>query len=105
MRNPEEGKIKSAGAAGGMPKAGDDERHGKPRLPVLPSRKVHAGPHPSDGSREGWGPASLATRVDGIYAEDPEKNPHAVRYSEISYQDFLSQNLQVMDATAIHHCR
>jgi uridylate kinase len=46
-----------------------------------------------------------ATRVDGIYAEDPEKNPHAVRYSEISYQDFLSQNLQVMDATAIHHCR
>jgi uridylate kinase len=46
-----------------------------------------------------------ATRVDGIYAEDPEKNPHAMRYSEISYQDFLSQNLQVMDATAIHHCR
>jgi uridylate kinase len=46
-----------------------------------------------------------ATRVDGIYAEDPEKNPHAVRYSEISYQDFLSQNLQVMDATAIHHCK
>lgn len=46
-----------------------------------------------------------ATRVDGIYSDDPEKNPHAVRYSEISYQDFLSQNLQVMDATAIHHCR
>jgi len=46
-----------------------------------------------------------ATRVDGIYSEDPEKNPHAVRYSEISYQDVLLQNLQVMDATAIHHCR
>lgn len=46
-----------------------------------------------------------ATRVDGIYAEDPEKNPHAVRYSEISYQDVLNQNLQVMDAQAIHHCR
>lgn len=46
-----------------------------------------------------------ATKVDGIYSEDPEKNPHAVRYSEISYQDVLLQNLQVMDATAIHHCR
>jgi uridylate kinase len=45
-----------------------------------------------------------ATRVDGVYADDPEKNPHAVRYSEISYQDVLRQNLQVMDAQAIHHC-
>jgi uridylate kinase len=46
-----------------------------------------------------------ATRVDGVYAEDPEKNPHAVRYSEISYQDVLLQNLQFMDAQAIHHCK
>jgi uridylate kinase len=46
-----------------------------------------------------------ATRVDGIYTEDPEKNPHAVRYSEISYQDVLQQNLQVMDAQALHHCK
>ncbi|MFN0056217.1 MAG: UMP kinase [Planctomycetales bacterium] len=46
-----------------------------------------------------------ATKVDGIYSDDPEKNPHAVRYSEISYQDFLQQNLQVLDATAIHHCK
>ena len=45
-----------------------------------------------------------ATKVDGIYSEDPEKNPHAVRYSEISYQDFLSQKLQVLDSTAILHC-
>ncbi|HET6423082.1 MAG TPA: UMP kinase [Planctomycetaceae bacterium] len=45
-----------------------------------------------------------ATRVDGVYSEDPLKNPHAVRYSEISFQDVLRQNLQVMDATAIHHC-
>lgn len=45
-----------------------------------------------------------ATKVDGIYSEDPEKNPHAVRYSEISYQDFLSQRLQVLDSTAILHC-
>jgi len=45
-----------------------------------------------------------ATRVDGIYAEDPEKNPHAVLYSEITYQDVLRQGLEVMDAQAIHHC-
>ena len=45
-----------------------------------------------------------ATRVDGVYSDDPLKNPHAVRYSEISYQDVLRQNLQVMDAQAIHHC-
>ena len=45
-----------------------------------------------------------ATKVDGVYADDPEKNPHAVRYSEISFNDVLQQNLQVMDAQAVHHC-
>ena len=45
-----------------------------------------------------------ATKVDGVYSEDPEKNEHAVRYSDITFQDVLSQNLQVMDAQAIHHC-
>jgi uridylate kinase len=46
-----------------------------------------------------------ATRVDGIYSEDPEKNPHAVRYSELTVDDVLQQGLQVMDAQAIHHCK
>ena len=45
-----------------------------------------------------------ATKVDGVYSEDPQKNPHAVRYSSITFQDVLSQNLQVMDAQATHHC-
>ena len=45
-----------------------------------------------------------ATKVDGVYSEDPEKNEHAVRYSEITFNDVLKQNLQVMDAQAIHHC-
>jgi uridylate kinase len=44
------------------------------------------------------------TKVDGVYADDPVKNPHAVRYSDISFQEVLRQNLQVMDAQAIHHC-
>lgn len=45
-----------------------------------------------------------ATRVDGIFTADPEKNPHAVRYTHISYDDVLRQNLGVMDAQAVHHC-
>jgi uridylate kinase len=45
-----------------------------------------------------------ATRVDGIYSDDPEKNPHAVRYTELSYQDVIRQNLRVMDMGAIHLC-
>ena len=44
------------------------------------------------------------TKVDGVYSEDPVKNPHAVRYSEISFADVLAQNLAVMDAQAMHHC-
>ncbi len=45
-----------------------------------------------------------ATRVDGIYSEDPEKNPHAVLYSELSFQTAVEKNLRVMDSTAISHC-
>ncbi|HMP78631.1 MAG TPA: UMP kinase [Pirellulaceae bacterium] len=46
-----------------------------------------------------------ATKVDGVYSHDPEKNPHAVLYRELTYDDFISQNLKVMDQTAITHCR
>jgi uridylate kinase len=45
-----------------------------------------------------------ATRVDGVYSEDPEKNPHAVLYRELSYNQVLEQNLRVMDQTAISQC-
>jgi uridylate kinase len=45
-----------------------------------------------------------ATRVDGVYSDDPEKNPHAVLYSELSYDDFRLQNLRVMDHEAITKC-
>jgi uridylate kinase len=46
-----------------------------------------------------------ATRVDGVYSDDPEKNPHAVLYESLSYGDVISKNLKVMDATAIALCR
>jgi uridylate kinase len=45
-----------------------------------------------------------ATRVDGVYTEDPEKNPHAVLYRELNYNQVLDQNLRVMDHTAITQC-
>ncbi|MDZ7615646.1 MAG: UMP kinase [Patescibacteria group bacterium] len=45
-----------------------------------------------------------ATRVDGVYSDDPEKNPHAVLYSELSYDEVRRQNLRVMDPEAITKC-
>ncbi|MCA8988275.1 MAG: UMP kinase, partial [Planctomycetaceae bacterium] len=37
-----------------------------------------------------------ATRVDGVYSDDPERNPHAIRYDRITFQEVLNQRLQVM---------
>lgn len=45
-----------------------------------------------------------ATRVDGVYSEDPEKNPHAVLYRKLDYHTVKEQNLRVMDQTAIAQC-
>jgi uridylate kinase len=45
-----------------------------------------------------------ATRVDGVYSEDPEKNPHAMLYTELDYNTVRERNLRVMDSTAITHC-
>jgi uridylate kinase len=45
------------------------------------------------------------TRVEGIYDADPEKNPHALRFQEISYFDFLKKDLKVMDLTAVTLCK
>lgn len=45
------------------------------------------------------------TRVDGVYDSDPEKNPTALKFDEISYTDVLHKNLRVMDLTAISLCK
>jgi uridylate kinase len=45
-----------------------------------------------------------ATKVDGVYSDDPERNPHAVRYERLTYGQVLRDNLQVMDMAAIHMC-
>lgn len=46
-----------------------------------------------------------ATRVDGVYSDDPEKNPHAVLYRELDYNTVLERKLRVMDSTAVIHCQ
>jgi uridylate kinase len=45
------------------------------------------------------------TRVDGIYTADPEKDPTATRYDEITYQEVYDKGLNVMDMTAITLCQ
>ncbi|MBN22413.1 MAG: UMP kinase [Bdellovibrionaceae bacterium] len=45
-----------------------------------------------------------ATRVDGIYTADPEKDKNATRYDRLSYIDVLKDGLKVMDSTAISLC-
>ncbi len=44
------------------------------------------------------------TRVDGIYTADPEKDPSAVKFDRISYDEILSRGLRVMDTTATAMC-
>ena len=46
-----------------------------------------------------------ATRVDGVYNEDPEKNPRATRYERLTFDEVTKKQLKVMDATAIALCR
>ncbi|MCK4710175.1 MAG: UMP kinase [Gammaproteobacteria bacterium] len=46
-----------------------------------------------------------ATKVDGVYTDDPEKNPDAERYESLTYDEVLEKKLMVMDATAVVLCR
>jgi uridylate kinase len=46
-----------------------------------------------------------ATKVDGVYSADPKKDPSATLYSRISFDEAITKNLQVMDATAFALCR
>jgi uridylate kinase len=46
-----------------------------------------------------------ATKVDGVYSADPKKDPDAKRYAQITFDEAITKNLQVMDATAFALCR
>ncbi len=45
------------------------------------------------------------TRVDGVYTADPEKDPTAVKFDEITFDEVISRQLKVMDQTAFTLCR
>jgi uridylate kinase len=45
-----------------------------------------------------------ATRVDGVYSADPERDPTATRFEELTYMEVLGRGLKVMDSTAISLC-
>ena len=58
------------------------------------------------GAREvGCDAVLKATKVDGIYSEDPLKNPHAQRYEALRYEEYLDKRLGVMDHQAVQHCK
>jgi uridylate kinase len=46
-----------------------------------------------------------ATKVNGIYSDDPIKNPNAMKFDQISFDDVIDKKLKVMDATAFTLCR
>ncbi len=45
------------------------------------------------------------TRVDGVYTDNPEKNPEAIKYDTVSYDEAIEKNLRVMDQTAFSLCK
>lgn len=45
------------------------------------------------------------TRVDGVYTADPEKDPSAVKYTHLSFDEALAKNLKIMDLTAFALCK
>ncbi len=46
-----------------------------------------------------------ATKVDGVYTADPKKDPTATRYARVSFDEAITRDLKVMDATALALCR
>lgn len=46
-----------------------------------------------------------ATKVDGVYTDDPMKNPQATRYERLSFDEAIEKNLQIMDTAAFALCR
>ena len=47
----------------------------------------------------------LAKKVDAVYSDDPEQNPNAIRYEELTHREVLEKDLKVMDSTAASLCR
>src|SRR5207249_6592890 len=57
------------------------------------------------GSEVGAEIVIKATKVDGVYTADPQRDPRAERYTRLSFDEAIVKNLKVMDATALTLCR
>ncbi len=87
MRHLEKGRVVIFGAGSGMPYFSTDT--------VAAQRALEIGAEVVLMAKNG---------VDGIFDDDPKKNPHAVKFDQISYAEVLARGLQVADATAISLC-
>ena len=88
VRHLEKGRVVLFGAGSGMPFFSTDT--------VAAQRALEVGAEVLLMSKNG---------TDGVYDSDPRTNPDARRYDDLSYTDFLSQDLKVADATAISLAR
>ena len=88
MRHLEKGRIVIFGAGAGMPFFSTDT--------VAAQRALEIGAEVLLMGKKG---------VDGVYDADPKSHPEAVRFDQLSYDEFLSRGLKVADSTAISLCR
>ncbi|MCY7374271.1 MAG: UMP kinase [Spirochaetaceae bacterium] len=88
MRHLEKGRVVIFGAGAGMPFFSTDT--------VAAQRALEIGAEVLLMGKKG---------VDGVYDADPKSHPEAVRFDQLSYDEFLSRGLRVADSTAISLCR
>jgi uridylate kinase len=88
IRHLEKGRVVIFGAGSGMPFFSTDT--------VAAQRALEIGAEVLLMGKQG---------VDGAYDSDPHKNPNAVKYDHLTYDEFLARDLKVADATAISLCR
>ena len=87
-RHLEKGRVVIFGAGSGMPYFSTDT--------VAAQRALEVGAEVLLMGKQG---------VDGVYSADPHSHPHAVKFDDLSYDDYLARDLKVADATAISMAR
>jgi uridylate kinase len=88
IRHLEKGRVVIFGAGAGMPYFSTDT--------VAAQRALEVGADVILMGKQG---------VDGVYDSDPHQNPDAVKFDQLSYDEFLNRGLKVADATAVSLCR
>jgi uridylate kinase len=88
IRHLEKGRVVIFGAGAGMPYFSTDT--------VAAQRALEIGAQVILMGKRG---------VDGVYDADPHQNPEAVKFDQLSYDEYLTRDLQVADATAVSLCR